>query len=76
MLKNSEAKIYFNNIHYHSRFEDKYGAGARELEQLVLGFAQNTNKIKIATAKLADDCYTEDGIHLTNKALAHLRSIT
>ena len=49
---------------------------AKELIAVVHEFMKKTDKIQIAIERLEDECYTEDGIHLTNKTLANMRGKT
>ena len=73
MLENSHARIYFNNIHYHSRFESKYGESAKALEDLVKEYRNKTERVILAVERFGDICYIDDGIHLTNNTLRELR---
>ena len=73
MLTNSSAKIYFKNIHFHSSLHSKYGESAKCLLEVVQEFQSQTDRVVLSVEQLFDESYTENGIHLTNRALCDIR---
>jgi hypothetical protein len=53
--------------------ETKYGEGANMLIKVIKEVQNETDRVLLCDEQMNDESYTEDGIHLTNKALCNLR---